>query len=125
MTSERCGVCGSVTVNRREVTKMNSEKPALRGVLQDDNQDYTKRQTIGKIALWPNQSNKENAPKFRGILETRASSELRYGRRRSNPPLLFLVFADTADASYQKATGVAGRLQYLCHSNFDFMLLYD
>jgi hypothetical protein len=48
---------------------MNSEKPALRGVLQDDNKDFAKRQTIGKIALWPNQSDKANAPKFRGILE--------------------------------------------------------
>lgn len=53
----------------REVTKMTNEKPALSGVLQDDNKDFKKRQTIGKIALWPNQSGKENAPKFRGILE--------------------------------------------------------
>jgi hypothetical protein len=48
---------------------MNSEKPALRGVLQDDNKDFRERETIGKIALWPNQSDKKNAPKFRGILE--------------------------------------------------------
>lgn len=48
---------------------MSSEKPALIGVLQDDNKDFKKRQTIGEIALWPNQSDKENAPKFRGILE--------------------------------------------------------
>jgi hypothetical protein len=52
-----------------EVAEMNSEKPALRGVLQDGNKEFKKRQTIGKIALWPNQSDNENAPKFRGVLE--------------------------------------------------------
>ncbi|MGI0049913.1 MAG: hypothetical protein ACREAW_10265 [Nitrososphaera sp.] len=45
-------------------------KPELSGVLQNDEKDLAKRKTLGKIALWSNESKNDKAPKFRGILET-------------------------------------------------------
>lgn len=45
-------------------------KPELSGVLQTDDKDPKRRETLGKIALWQNESENEKAPKFRGVLET-------------------------------------------------------
>jgi len=45
-------------------------KPELSGVIQNDEKDPAKRKTMGKIALWSNESENDKAPKFRGILET-------------------------------------------------------
>lgn len=44
-------------------------KPTLSGVLQTDVQDPSKRENVGKIALWPNESENGKAPKFRGVLD--------------------------------------------------------
>ncbi|MGI0015080.1 MAG: hypothetical protein ACREBU_16825 [Nitrososphaera sp.] len=40
------------------------------GVLQTDNKEPKKRKTLGRIALWLNESENGKAPKFRGVLET-------------------------------------------------------
>jgi hypothetical protein len=45
-------------------------KPTLSGVVQTDDADPKRRENVGKIALWPNESGTSKAPKFRGILET-------------------------------------------------------
>ena len=45
-------------------------KPEMSGLLQTDEKDPKQRKTLGKIALWLNSSRNENAPKFRGTLET-------------------------------------------------------
>jgi hypothetical protein len=49
---------------------MKANSPTMSGVLQSDEKDPKKRKTLGKIALWSNESYNEKAPKFRGILET-------------------------------------------------------
>ena len=50
--------------------QFQKSSPALTGVLQTDDRDTKSRKTVGKIALWLNESENGKALKFRGILET-------------------------------------------------------
>lgn len=66
-------------------------RPELSGVLQTGEKDQRKRMTLGKIALWSDESDNGKAPGFRGILETEKGSSglpCRTTRRRGerSPP---------------------------------------
>lgn len=45
-------------------------KPEMNGLLLTDEKDPNERKIVGKIALWRNHSKNENAPVFRGVVQT-------------------------------------------------------
>jgi hypothetical protein len=46
------------------------ENPVLSGLLLTDAKDPKERKQIGKVALWENSSENENAPVLQGVVQT-------------------------------------------------------
>ncbi len=49
---------------------MANAKPVLSGLLLTDAKDPKERKQIGKVALWENSSENENAPVLQGVVQT-------------------------------------------------------
>jgi len=46
------------------------ENPVLSGLLLTDDKNPKERKQIGKVALWENSSENENAPVLQGVVQT-------------------------------------------------------
>ncbi len=49
---------------------MANVKPMLSGLLLTDEKNPKERKSIGKVALWENSSENENAPVLQGVVQT-------------------------------------------------------
>lgn len=49
---------------------MAGKNPEFRGLLLTDAKDVKERKSIGKVALWENSSENENAPVLQGVVQT-------------------------------------------------------